>query len=51
MQHTITPIFNTSKLVLFGGVNWPEGYLNDTWVYDFNNDTWTSAQNDDPFFW
>ena len=41
--HSIVPIWDTDKLVLFGGdLNLPSNSeLNDTWVYNSNENTWT----------
>lgn len=37
---SIAPIYQTNKIVLFGGGN-NSNCLNDTWVYDYGNNCWT----------
>ncbi len=36
----ITPIYNTDKVLLFGGYN--QTALNETWIYDLSDNTWVN---------
>jgi hypothetical protein len=38
-SHAMAPIWNSKKILLFGGGN-DNKYFNDTWVYDSGNDSW-----------
>jgi hypothetical protein len=40
--HGMAPIWDTDKVLLFGGQSIPAGsiHLSDTWVYDFSNNSW-----------
>ena len=43
-EHTMAAVYNTDKVVLFGGQDYTK-LLYDTWIYDYSDDTWT---NPDP---
>ena len=40
--HTMTPIYGTDKVLLFGGQGNPgTKYYDETWIYDLSDNTWT----------
>lgn len=40
-QHGMASVWGTDKVVLFGGIEDPYKYVNDTWVYDLSDNEWT----------
>jgi len=43
-NHAMAAINGTDKVVLFGGGNNIENYLDDTWVYDLTDNTWSKKK-------
>ncbi len=39
--HAMAPIFNTNKVLLFGGHNGQNDNRQDTWIYDLSSNTWS----------
>lgn len=38
--HKIAPVWNTDKVVLYGGTAGGNKYLDETWVYDYSDNNW-----------
>ena len=38
---TMAPVYNTDKIILYGGMNTTTAYDNETWIFNISSNTWT----------